>query len=411
MPPAKKSTGAAPAEKLAATSALTAAFAFLKEHKNDAATKALVHIDEDEYNESMPHFSSGSLIIDFLIGGKPNRKGIMPCPGLPRGRIVQVYGQPSAGKTTFALTASASVIRGGGTVCYIDFENAISIPYAKALGIPVGDSSKFILAQPMTVEEGTDILNAMVLAGVDLIVVDSVGEGVFASERAKAFDKEAKGAGIGAHARYWSETLAAVRGYMGQSKSCLLGISQVRTNIKAASGPGELHIARGGVAWTFGSDVRIYLRVIKKEQGKVYDPLTHTNVDKAVAITVKAEIKKSRISGSQGMDADFHIRFGEGIDDAQSIIDVASAHDIVSTSGAWYSWTPSNGVEIKKCGKEAFRAALLETPGAWQEIRKAIMTKLGEAAKISQTVVSRESDLVVDMDEDTLEPVILEDGE
>ncbi len=396
MPPAKKVKTTN--EPVSAPSALTAACAFLKSKKSEVLKDAIVHIDEEKYEASLPHFSSGSLIIDFLIGGKPNRLGVMPCPGFPRGRIIQVYGQPSAGKTTLALTASASVIRQGGTVCYIDYENAISIPYAKALGIPVGDESKFILAQPMTIEEGTDILNAMTMAGVDLVVVDSVGEGVFKAVREQAFNEDAKGAGIGAHARYWSEKLAEVRGYMNKSNTCLLGISQCRTNIKASTTGGELHMARGGQAWQFGSDVRIYLRVVKKEKGKIYDPLTHQSVEKTVATTVKAEIKKSRISGSQGMDADFHIRFGEGIDDIQSIIEVATAHGIISGSN-WISWVRSDGSEIKVQGKEKFRAAVLAVPDAWQELRVAIMKKLAESASMEQKVQSPDDFIEIDEDE------------
>lgn len=396
MPPAKKVKTTN--EPVSAPSALTAACAFLKSKKSEVLKDAIVHIDEEKHEASLPHFSSGSLIIDFLIGGKPNRLGVMPCPGFPRGRIIQVYGQPSAGKTTLALTASASVIRQGGTVCYIDYENAISIPYAKALGIPVGDESKFILAQPMTIEEGTDILNAMTMAGVDLVVVDSVGEGVFKAVREQAFNEDAKGAGIGAHARYWSEKLAEVRGYMNKSNTCLLGISQCRTNIKASTTGGELHMARGGQAWQFGSDVRIYLRVVKKEKGKIYDPLTHQSVEKTIATTVKAEIKKSRISGSQGMDADFHIRFGEGIDDIQSIIEVATAHGIISGSN-WISWVRSDGSEIKVQGKEKFRAAVLAVPGAWQELRMAIMKKLAESASMEQKVQSSD-DGFIEIDED-----------
>ena len=393
MPPKKT----APTKPSAGPTALDKARSFLSAQKNSSITKdTFVQVDENEHRESLPHFSSGSIIIDFLIGGKPNRYGVMPCPGLPRGRVVQVYGQPSAGKTTFALTASASIIKQGGTVCYIDYENAISIPYAKALGVPVEDSSRFILAQPMTVEEGADILNAMAMAGVDLIVVDSVGEGVFAAERAQQFDKDAKGAGLGAHARYWSENLPIIRGYIGKSQSCLLGISQVRTNIKASSGPGELHMARGGVAWQFNSDVRIYLRVVMKEKSRVYDALTHTNTDKTVATTVKAEIKKSRISGSQGLDADFHIRFGEGIDDAQSIIDVATAHGIIKKGGAWYTWERASGTEVRGQGKEALRSTLINDPAAWEEMRKVIMTKLAVAANTPQKVV-QEDDVVSDL--------------
>jgi hypothetical protein len=140
-----------------------------------------------------------------------------------------------------------------------------------------------------------------------------------------------------------------------------------------------------------------------KEKGKVYDPLTTKQVDKTVATTVKAEIKKSRISASQGMGADFHIRFGEGIDDAQSIIDVASAHGII-TGSTWITWVRANGTEIKANGKEKFRAALLDAPGAWEEMRTAIMTKLAESSKVVQVVVGEE-DILPEYDPIDILPV------
>lgn len=386
MPPKKKVTG---------PTALDEARKFLEESKKIVISdNSLVKVDENEHRESLPHFSSGSVIIDFLIGGKPNRYGVMPCPGFPRNRIVLIYGQSSAGKTTLALTAAASVIRDGGTVCYIDYENAISIPYAKALGVPVEDTSKFLLYQPDTIEEGESILSAMALAGVDLLVVDSVGEGVFKADKEKSLGLSDSGSGLGSHARFWSDKLGSLRGSIGKSGSCLLGISQVRTNIKASSGPGELHMARGGEAWKFGSDIRLYLRVVNKEKGKVYDPLVHKMVDRVIASTVKAEIKKSRISASQGMEAEFHIRFGEGIDDIQSVIEVAMAHGIVKKGGAWYSWGRPSG-EIKGCGAEKFRAALVAEKGAWEEIRRLIMTKLAADASVALTVQRGDADDIV----------------
>ena len=408
MAPAKKKVDAPVAPK--GPSALDRARAFLEKRSEDVYRKeSLVQIDEESFRESLPHFSSGSIIVDFVIGGKPNRLGVMPCPGFPRGRVIQIYGQASAGKTTLALTASASVIRQGGTVCYIDYENAISIPYAKALGVPIEDKSKFLLYQPDTIEEGESILSAMALSGVDLLVVDSVGEGMFKAERDNMVNpkEDAKGSGLGSHARFWSDKLPGIRGFIGKSGSCLLGISQVRTNIKAASTHGELHIARGGEAWKFGSDIRLYLTVKEKEKGKVYDALTHKMLDKTVALTVKVEVKKSRISASQGMDADFHIRFGEGIDDIQSVIEVSTAHGIIKKGGAWYTWESSKG-EIKGCGKEGFRAALMSAEGGWEEMRRGVMLKLAEDASKVQSVVREEEDIptvesFVTLDESTVE--------
>lgn len=138
----------------------------------------LVNLTPDSYRLSLPHVATGLFVIDYLIGGEPNAQGVAPCPGLPRGKITQVWGAESSGKSTLAQTAAATVCANGGTCLYVDFENAIVPDYAATLGVPVDDPSRFQLVQPTSLEDGLKLIKIYTLAGVDLIIIDSVGAAV-----------------------------------------------------------------------------------------------------------------------------------------------------------------------------------------------------------------------------------------
>ncbi len=160
MPRAKKA--AAKATKGSSTGKLALARAAAKKAGNLPESEWRVTLDPNQLTESLPHLPTGSLIIDFLIGGELNALGVRPCPGLPRGRVAQVWGHESAGKTTLALTAAAQTCANGGTVLYIDWENDIVPDYAAALGVPITDPDRFELAQPNTLEDGVKL--AMIYA-------------------------------------------------------------------------------------------------------------------------------------------------------------------------------------------------------------------------------------------------------
>ena len=119
-----------------------------------------VEVDSNALTESRPHITSGSVVLDYLIGGAPNRQGVAPCPGWPRGMISNIFGHESSGKTTVALEAASAVCDSGGLVCFIDWEHAISLDYAAALGCPVDDPDRFYLVQPNTLEAGLSVLFA-----------------------------------------------------------------------------------------------------------------------------------------------------------------------------------------------------------------------------------------------------------
>jgi len=349
----------------------------------------VVAIDEKRLKEAMPHIPTGSIIIDYLIGGRPTASGVVPCPGFPRRRVVNLYGHESCGKTTLALMVAANVIKNGGTVCYIDWEHAIDLIYAAGLGIPVRDDNKFILSQPTTMEDGLKVLWAMLLAGVDLIVVDSVGAAVpEAIMKQKLKDKGATTVGL--RARQWSEFLSQIRSVASRTGSCVVGISQTRTTINTGPRGGSGQTVQGGNAWKFYSDVRLTLRRKNYVKGKVFDPITNKVDEKIVASVVVAKLEKNRLCGSQGHEAELHLKWGIGIDDFQSVIDIAAAHGIVKKSGSWYSMDTGSGEPIREQGKETFIKVVKEQ-NLTQQLRAAAVKALAEA-KVDVTLLEETQD-------------------
>ena len=381
MPPRKspaaalKAANGTPAKKFSALSQGRALItkAFPKD-------ESFVEIDEDSLKESRPHLPTGSIVLDYLIGGRLNRYGVRPCPGLPRKCIINLYGQESAGKTTVALTAAAMVAGAGGSVCYIDWENAVDVSYAKTLGVPLDNEDAFMLAQPESLEKGLAILMVMARAGVDLIVIDSVGAGIPEATLEQTVAEKGEMGRIGLNAAKWSKILPELKNIINQSGSCVIGISQLRKKI--ATGPGAGHgpdtQAQGGEAWKFYSEVRMGLQRVAQEKGKEYNALTHKVEEAMVGQTVKCKIDKCKVSASQGKQADFFIRFGDGIDDIRSIIDITSAHGIVKKSGAWYSYERTNGTVLKGCGMDEFKGKVKDSDGAWEELYNSAIKAMSE---------------------------------
>lgn len=326
----------------------------------------VAHLDTKTLQEPSPHIPTGSLVIDYLIGGIPNRYGVRPCPGIPRGKIMNLYGEAGAGKTTLALTIAASTCEMGGTVAYIDWENEVEPRYAEALGVPVTDSSKFLLLQPSTLEEGFKIMWAMAQSGVDLIVVDSVGAGV-PEDWFKSDDKGEQGR-VGMVAAKWSKFLPEVKVVAKRSNTAILGISQLRSKISTGGYGGPTTQAQGGKAWQFYSCTRMMLRVIGKEKEKVFNHLTGKSDDQVTGTKVKAKLDKCKVSGAFGHEQMFYLKSGYGIDDERTIIEIALAYNIVKKGGAWYSWTAPDGTLVKGQGMTGFRNLLEARDNAYGEI-------------------------------------------
>lgn len=374
-----------------------------------ALTKVLkedhvVPLNEGQLRTSMPHHPTGAITMDFLIGGRPNHRGVPPCPGLPQGRIVNVYGTAGAGKTTFALTAAAAVTNAGGTCVYIDWENEVEPRYAEAIGVPVKDESRFLLMQPNTLEEGLKIMVQMASAGVDLIVVDSVGAGVPQDVFDRTIEDEGNQTRIGLVAGKWSQFLPKFKTLIRKSMTTVIGISQLRKKINA-QGHGPDSDVQGGEAWKYYSAVRIMLRVFGKEKGKVFNAITGKTEDTVVGTIVLARLDKCKVSDSVHHEQRFYLRSGTGIDNARSVLDLAIVYKIIGKSGAWYEWENAPGGPIKAQGMEALGKQIAEREGLLQVLFSQIVPKLSAASTPVYETTSAGPEMGEEIPEDLFEMI------
>jgi recombination protein RecA len=337
-----------------------------------------VILDPDQLRKPLPHIPTGSLIVDYLIGGEPNKHGVLPCPGLPRGRVTQLWGHETSGKTTLALTAAATCIAQGGTVLYIDWENDIVPDYAAALGVPIGDDTKFELAQPETLEEGIKIATIYATAGVDLIIFDSVGAGTPQRIAGRSMEEVAEQAKVGELQAVWSQELNNLKRVINRSKTAILGISQVRAKISTGGGGhGPTTQPQGGNAWKFYSSIRLELRRFKQESANLYNALIHKKDERVVGAVTACKVIKCKLSKSQGREELFYIMWGEGIDDLRSVMEIGTSHGVIKKSGAWFAWTSTTGEEVRHQGVKGLREYFKTHPDQFKVLCEKVMPFLG----------------------------------
>lgn len=302
--------------------------------------------------------STGSPILDHLIGGNRVNGGERQCPGIPKGRIIEIYGPYSSGKTTVALEVAVQAQLAGGTVCFLDYENALDYAYAQNLGIDYSED-KWDLYMPTTWEEGAEIISALAEAGVDLIIVDSVSAMVPENLHERQMSETGQ---IGLLARLQSNFLRRLVPVLKRTGTSIIYLNQLRSRIKTSKyDPGPNEDTSGGVALKFYSSLRISLKPLRYEydSGFVND-LTRKKEKQAVARITRATITKTKVSAHFNHSADMVIRFGEGIDSVRSIMDICEARKIIKKSGAWYKFVDASGEEQSHQGKEALRTYLVE---------------------------------------------------
>lgn len=290
--------------------------------------------------------SSGSLAIDKALG----------VGGYPRGRIVEIYGPESSGKTTVALHAVAEVQRRGGTAAYIDAENALDPQYAEALGV---DVDNLLLSQPDTGEEGLEIADALISSGaVDLVVVDSVAALVPRAE----IEGEMGDAHVGLQARLMSQALRKLSGEINKTKTIAIFINQIREKVGVMFGNPET--TTGGRALKFYSTIRMEIR--RAEQIK-----NGTNV---VGNRAKVKIVKNKVA-PPFKRCEVDIMYGEGISKTGELLDMAVDKDLVNKSGAWYSY----GNERIGQGRENAKKWLADHPDQMNELMNKVRVAEGMA--------------------------------
>jgi recombination protein RecA len=280
---------------------------------------------------------SGSISLDLALGG-----------GIPRGRIIEIYGPESSGKTTLSLHAVAEVQKAGGTAAYVDAEHALDPAYAKRLGV---DTDKLLISQPDSGEQALEVVETLVRSNaVDIIVVDSVAALVPQAE----IEGDMGDAHMGLQARLMSQALRKLTGVINRSKTTVIFVNQLRMKIGVMFGNPET--TTGGNALKFYASIRMDIRRISQiKQGD----------------TVIGNHKVA----PPFREAQFDIMYNQGISKEGDLIDLAAAHDIVQKSGAWYEY---KGEKIAQ-GREAAKRYLAEHPKVFDEIAKATVETAAKA--------------------------------
>ncbi|WP_125981066.1 recombinase RecA [Loigolactobacillus iwatensis] len=301
---------------------------------------------------------SGSLALDEALG----------VGGYPRGRIVEVYGPESSGKTTVALHAVAEVQKRGGTAAYIDAENAMDPKYAANLGVNIDD---LLLSQPDTGEQGLEIADALVSSGaIDLVVVDSVAALVPRAE----IEGEMGDAHVGLQARLMSQALRKLSGTINKTKTIAIFINQIREKVGIMFGNPET--TPGGRALKFYSTIRLEVR--RAEQIK--------NGTDIIGNRVKIKVVKNKVAPPFKV-ALVDIMYGEGISQTGELVDMAVEKDIVDKSGSWYSY----GEDRIGQGRENAKHYLSDHPEVMAEIKQKVREAYG-IAEASETPTETKAD-------------------
>ncbi|HET9480023.1 MAG TPA: recombinase RecA [Pyrinomonadaceae bacterium] len=292
----------------------------------------------------IPAISTTSLSLDAAIG----------VGGVPRGRIVEIYGPESSGKTTLALHIVAEAQKAGGVAAYIDAEHAMDADYAGKLGV---DIDQLLISQPDSGEQALEIAEALVRSnGVDVIVVDSVAALVPRAE----LDGEMGDSLPGLQARLMSQALRKLTAIVAQSNTCFIFINQIREKIGVMFGNPET--TTGGRALKFYSSLRLDIRRI----GAIKDG------DRVVGNRTKVKVAKNKVA-PPFRECEFDIMYGEGISREGDLLDLAVAQRIVEKSGAWFSF---KGERLGQ-GRENAKQALRENAEVLKRIEREVKGKLG----------------------------------
>jgi len=332
----------------------------------NASTENFVPCDERSLRTVKPHVPTNNILFEFVIGGEHNRQGLNQCPGPPRGKVTNIYGDFSSGKTTLALHCAAGVIEQGGCVLFVDFEHALDLLYCQSLGIPVTDPDLWGVLQPRTLEEGVSAIIAAADNGVDLVVLDSAGAAVpktVADQSLEEIEAGERGR-LGAVAAAWSFYLPKICGYLSDGNTALIGISQTR------SGMGSKTV-QGGNAWKFYAALRIELsRVFKGGliNNSVYNPVLGKNVSTPIGHKVKVQIRKSKVSMQQNREVEVPLIRGIGFDPVLAASTVLENRGVVKQGGSWYTWIRQNGEEFRKQGLGKFLEGINDLPGGREEM-------------------------------------------
>lgn len=303
---------------------------------------SIMKLGDSSTNMNIETVPTGSISLDIALG----------LGGVPKGRVVEIYGPESSGKTTVALHMVAEVQKRGGIAGFIDAEHALDPVYAKNIGV---DIDNLYISQPDNGEQALEITETMVRSGaVDIVIVDSVAALVPKAE----IDGEMGDSHVGLQARLMSQALRKLTGIISKSNCCVIFINQLREKVGIMFGNPET--TTGGRALKFYSSVRLDVRRIEslKQGGEV------------IGNRVRVKVVKNKIA-PPFKEAEFDIMFGQGISREGDILDLAAKDDIIIKSGAWYAY---NGAKIGQ-GRENAKIYLKEHPEVFAEVEMKVRQK------------------------------------
>lgn len=300
---------------------------------------SIMRLDEESYN-NVPGISTGALSLDLALGGK----------GIPRGRIVEIFGPESSGKTTLALTTLAHAQKAGGVAAFIDAEHALDPSWARKIGVNIDD---MLVSQPDTGEQALEICELLVRSNaVDVIVIDSVAALIPRAE----IEGDMGDSVVGLQARLMSQAMRKLTGVIARSSCTVIFINQIREKIGVMFGSPET--TPGGRALKFYSSVRLDIR--RTGSIKVGD--------EAVGNHVRVRVVKNKVA-PPFRQAEFDIMFNEGISITGDLLDMAVEDKVVDKSGAWYSY---GEVRLGQ-GRENSKDFLRDNPELFKEIREGVL--------------------------------------
>lgn len=313
--------------------------AAMKKIEKDFGKGSIMRLGDDTTRMNVNFVPTGILPLDVALG----------IGGLPRGRITEIYGPESGGKTTVALHMIASVQKRGGTAAFIDAEHALDPVYAKRIGV---DVDNLLLSQPDTGEQGLDIAEALIRSSaIDIVVIDSVAALVPKSE----IEGEMGDSNVGLHARMMSKAMRKMAGVISKTDTVAIFINQIREKVGVLYGNPET--TTGGRALKFYSSVRLEIR-----KG---EPIKQGS--EVIGNRVKIKVAKNKVA-PPFRTAEFDLIYGEGYSHTGSIVDLGAAFDVITKAGAYFSY---NGEKLGQ-GRENAKKYIREHPEIADEIDKKI---------------------------------------
>ena len=331
------------------------AISTMQDDKKKALNLAIAQIEKNCGKGSIMKLGTDSKVrVDAIPTGAINLDAAVGIGGIPRGRVTEIYGPESSGKTTLCLHVVANAQKAGGVAAYIDAEHALDVEYARKLGV---DVEGMLVSQPDTGEQALEICEILVRSGaVDVVVIDSVAALVPKAE----IEGDMGDSHVGLQARLMSQALRKLTGAIARSKTAVVFINQLREKVGVMFGNPET--TTGGKALKFYASVRLDIRRI----GPVKDK------EEVVGSHVRVKVVKNKVA-APFRQAEFDIMYAEGISHTSLLVDIGAESGIIDKSGAWYSY---NGQKIGQ-GRENAKLFLKDNPAMMAEVEEKVKVVLG----------------------------------